>query len=148
MTTLTRWNPFRTAARFDPTADFEDLFRSLSLRPLVREMENAVADLRIDVQEDDTAYRVKIDVPGARKEDIQVSVEGNQVTIEAESKREEPRENRKQIDTERYVGKSYRAFGLPQEVDSDKCEAQYENGVLMLTLPKKRNGQGKRLAIN
>lgn len=148
MTTLTRWNPFRTAARFDPTTDFEDLFRSLSLRPLAREMENAVADLRMDVQEDDTAYRVKVDVPGAKKEDIQVSVEGNQVTIEAESRREETREDRKQIHTERYVGKSYRAFGLPQEVDSDKCKAQYDDGVLTLTLPKKGNGQAKRLAIN
>ena len=148
MTTLTRWNPFRTAARFDPTADLEDLFRTLSLRPLVREMENAVADLRMDVQEDETAYRVEVDVPGAKKEDIQVSVEGNQVTIEAEVKREQTREDRKQLHTERYIGKSYRAFGLPQEVDSDKCEAQYEGGVLTLTLPKKGSGQGKRLTIS
>lgn len=148
MTMLTRWNPFRTATRFDPATDFEDLFRGLSLRPLVRELENAVSDLRMDVQEDDKAYRVEVDVPGAKKEDIQVTVEGNQVTVEADIKREETREDRKQIHTERYVGKSYRAFGLPQEVDSDKCEAQYDDGVLTLTLPKKSNGQSKRVAIN
>lgn len=148
MTTLTRWSPFRTMARFDPTGDFEDLFRGLSLRPLVRELENTVSDLRMDVQEDDKNYRVKIDVPGAKKDDIQVSIDGNQVTVEAEVKREETREDQKQIHTERYVGKSYRAFSLPQEVDHDKCEAQYDDGVLTLTLPKKGNGQAKRLAIN
>lgn len=148
MTMLTRWNPFRSAARFDLTSDFEDLFRGLSLRPLLRELENAAPDLRIDVQEDEKNYCVKIDVPGAKKDDIQVSIDGNQVCVEAEIKTENTHEDRKQVHTERYVGKTYRAFGLPQEVDADKSEAQYDDGVLTLTLPKKNNGNAKRVAIN
>ena len=148
MTMLTRWNPFRSVARFDPNSDFEDMFRGLSLRPFLRELENSVPDLRIDVQEDEKNYCVKIDVPGAKKDDIQVSIDGNQVRVEAEIKSEETHEDRKQVHTERYVGKSYRAFGLPQEVDADKSEAQYDDGVLTLTLPKKNNGQAKRIAIN
>lgn len=148
MTMLTRWNTFRSVARFDPSGDFEDLFRGLSLRPFLRELESSAPDLRIDVQEDEKNYRVKIDVPGAKKDDIQVSIDGNQVRVEAEIKSEETHEDRKQVYTERYVGKSYRTFGLPQEVDADNSEAQYDGGVLTLTLPKKSNDQAKRIAIN
>lgn len=148
MTMLTRWNPFRSVARFDPNSDFEDLFRGLSLRPFLRELEKSVPDLRIDVQEDEKNYRVKIDVPGAKKDDIQVSIDGKLVRVEAEIKSEETHEDRKQVHTERYVGKSYREFGLPQEVDADKSEAQYDDGVLTLTLPKKNGGHAKRIAVN
>ena len=147
MTMLTRWNPFRTMARFDPARDFDEISRGLSLWPLMKELETTVPDLRIDVQEDETDYRVKVDAPGVKKDDIQVFVEGNQVKIEADFKREETNQDRKQVHTERYVGKTYRAFGLPQEIDAEKSEAQYDNGVLTLTLPKKNSGQEKRVAI-
>lgn len=148
MTMLTRWNPFRTMSRFDPTGDFEDLFRGLSLRPFMKEIDSALPDLRIDVQEDEKNYRVKVDAPGVKKDDIKVFVDGNQVKIEADFKREETSEDSKQVYTERCAGKSYRAFGLPQEVDPDKSEAQYDDGVLTLTLRKKSNGQEKQLSIN
>ena len=147
MTNLTRWNPFRSLQRFDPVTDIDDLFRSMSLRPLLRDFE-ASPEIRINVEEDEKAYLISAEIPGVRKDDIEISVEGNQVTIQAEVKRDETRKSAKEIHSERFVGKSYRAFTLPQEIDSGKCEAKYDNGLLMLTLPKKSNGQSTRVAIN
>lgn len=147
MTSLTRWNPFRPLQRFDPVNDIEDLFRNLSLRPMLRDFEPA-PEIRMNVDEDEKAYVVSADIPGVNKDDIDVSVEGNQVTIQAEVKRDETRKSAKEIHSERFVGRSYRAFTLPQDIDSAKCEAKYDNGVLTLTLPKKSNGQSKRLPIH
>jgi HSP20 family protein len=147
MSMLTRWNPFRQSMRFDPLTDVDDLFRNLNLRPLLRDFETMPPEIRMDVREDDTSYRVIVDMPGVNKDDIEVSVEGNQVTIQGETKRQEERKTDKEIHSERYVGKCFRAFTLPREVDSEKCEASYDNGVLTLTLPKKGNGQSKRLPI-
>jgi len=148
MTTLARWNPFRSVARLDPTAGFDEFFRGLAARPLWRELE-AAPDMRIDVSEDDGAFHVKADIPGVSKDDIEVSVEGSQVAIGAEVKREtQKKENRKDLCTERYCGQVFRSFTLPAEVDSAKAEAHYENGVLTLDLPKKANGSSRRIAVN
>ncbi len=148
MNMLTRWNPFRDVSRFEPVADIDDLFRGFSLRPFLRDFETAANEMRLDVQEDDKAYRVSADLPGVKKEDIEITVEGGQVTIQAETRREQSREDRKQLHTERYYGKTYRSFTLPQEVDSAKCEASYDNGVLSLVLPKKNDGASRRIAVN
>lgn len=147
MSMLTRWSPFRPATRFNPITDIDDMFRGLNLLPFMGNFATAM-EMRIDVNEDDRNYRVKVDVPGVKKEDIEVSVDGNQVTVQAESKREESRSSGRDLYTERYAGKLFRAFTLPQDVDGNKCEASYENGVLSLTLPKKNNGQAKRLPIH
>ena len=147
MSTLTRFNPFRSMARFDPAAEFDDLFRNFPLRPLMRDMETTLSEMRMDVQEDDAGYRVTLDVPGVHKEDIEVSVDGSRVTVQAEVKREETREG-KDLHVERYSGRTYRSFTLPQEIDRESCNAHYENGVLTLTLPRKGDGQSKRLTVN
>ena len=147
MSTLARWNPFRSMARFDPTADIDELFRNFSMRPLMREMEGALAEMRMDIQEDDAGYSVTLDVPGVRKEDIEVSVDGNRVTVQAEIKREHAREGR-ELHVERYSGRLFRGFTLPQEIDREHCQAHYENGVLTLTLPRKGDGQSTKLTVN
>lgn len=147
MTLPTRWNPLRQITRFDPLADFDELFRGLATRPMSREFEKAM-EMRLDVIEDDKTYKVKIDMPGVKKDDIDVSVEGNQVTISAEIKREKTEENERELYTERYSGKAYRSFSLPFDVDSTKSEAKYDGGVLMLTLPKKSTSVSKHLAVH
>jgi HSP20 family protein len=149
MANLTRWNPFKTLTRFDPaTLPFDDLFHGLGVRPAWREFDVA-PDVRIDVSEDDKAYRVKAEIPGVSKNDIEISVEGNQVAISAEVKREtKKKDDEKEIYTERYFGKVYRSFSLPHDLESGKADAHYENGVLMLTLPKKTNGGSKRIMIS
>lgn len=147
MTLPTLWNPLRQMSRFDPLSDFDDLFRGLAMRPVSREFEKAM-EMRLDVIEDDKTYRVNVEIPGVKKSDIDVSVEGNQVTISAEIKREKTEENQKQLYTERYSGKAFRSFSLPFEVDSTKSEAKYDGGVLMLTLPKKSGSVSKHLSVH
>jgi HSP20 family protein len=147
MSMLTRWNPFGQSMRFDPLTDIDDLFRSLNLRSLLREFDTMPPEIRMDVREDDMSYRVIADMPGVNKDDIEVSVEGNQVTIQGETKRQEERKTDKDIHSERYIGRSFRSFTLPREVDRETCVAGYDNGVLTLTLPKKSHGQSKRLLI-
>lgn len=143
----TRWNPIRQIARFDPVLEFEDLVRGLGLRSPSRPFEDAL-EMRMNVVEDDASYRVTIDVPGVRKEDIDVSIEGNQVSVTAELKREEKKESEKELCSERCEGRIYRAFTLPSEIDSDKATARCEGGVLSLTLPKKGGNHARKLPVN
>ena len=146
MSNLTHWNPFKTLARFDPATSFDDLVRTL--RPAWSDQELSPG-IRIDVSEDDKAYTVKAEIPGVDKNNIDVSVDGNQVSIRAEVKRETSKKDEKEIYTERYVGKVYRAFSLPCELDSAKGQAHYGDGVLTLTLPKKSTGNGsKKIAVS
>ena len=144
---LTRWNPLRSTSALDPFSDLEDLFRGLDTRTLTRPYEKTL-EMRMDVNEDDKGYRITVDMPGVKKEDIDVAVEGNQVTISAEVKHDLSRDTEKEIHRERFTGKAFRSFSLPIEVDSSKAEARYDGGVLNLTLPKKGNTQAKRISIN
>jgi HSP20 family protein len=101
MANLTRWSPFKTLSRFEQGAPFDDFFRGFSLRPRWSELE--APDVRIDVTENDGAYRVKAEMPGVEKNDIDVSISGNQVTISAEVKREsKKKDDERDVYTERY----------------------------------------------
>jgi len=147
MSTITRWNPFKSLTAFDPATNFEDLFRGL--RPAWRDFDIS-PEVRIEVSEDDKSYAVKAEIPGVDKKDIEISIEGNEVAISAEVKREtKKKEGEKEIYTDRYYGKVYRAFTLPNDLDSAKADARYDNGVLMLTLPKVAgNGSSRKIAVN
>lgn len=148
MTALTRFNPFRNPARVDTPALFDDLLRNISIAPLWREAGIPALDMPVDITEDDNAYRVKAEIPGVDKNDIEVSVEGNQVSISAEAKKETRKQDEREIIVERAYGKAYRAFSLPGDVDGNRTEARYDKGVLMLTLPKKENGSARRIAVS
>jgi len=92
---------------------------------------------------------VKADIPGVEKNDIDVSINDNQVSISAEIKRETTRkEGERTMVTERAYGQVYRSFTLPTDVERDKAEAHYENGVLSLVLPKKQNGSARKLTVS
>lgn len=143
----TRWNPVRQLSRLDPFTDIEDMFRNFVSTPLTRTQERAL-DMRLDVNEDDKNYFVHVDMPGLKKSDIDVAVEGNQVTISAEVNREKSQEKGKELYSERYSGQAYRAFTLPSEVDSTKAQANYDGGVLMLTLPKKAGDGSRHLTVS
>ena len=148
MSTLIRFNPFKSLSQLDPAAEAGDLFRSFGLRPSWPTFD-VVPDIRLDVSEDDKAYRVKAEIPGVDKNDIDLSIDGNQIAISAEIKRESRRKDaEREICSERYYGKVYRAFSTPTDVDSAKAEAKYDNGVLTLTLPKKSNGHSRKVAIS
>lgn len=133
--------------RLDPYADaaFDNLFRGV-FRPLRAESEPA--PIKLDVAEQNGSYVVRAEIPGVGKDDIQVSIEGNQVTIGAEVKREsETGEGQRVLHSERYFGSVHRSFTLPVEIDEATSAAKYENGVLELTLAKKAAQAGRKLTI-
>jgi HSP20 family protein len=147
MTSITRFNPFRNPARFDTPAAFDDLFRNFALGPVWNPPEFA-SDMRVDITEDDNAWHIDAEIPGVDKDDIEVSVEGNRVAINAETKRETEKKNEKELIVERSWGRAYRAFALPGDIDGNRTEARYDKGVLTLTLPKKANGSARRIAVS
>ena len=105
--------------------------------------------IRFDVRESAEAYTVNAELPGVKKEDIHVEVEGNEVTISAETRRDaEQKDGAKWLRTERFYGKSARRFALPQDLDQSKVAAKFIDGVLELTLPKKAVVAGRRLEVN
>lgn len=145
---LTRFNPFGDLAHFEPMRDFEDFLNDFRLRPALREMEVAPR-IKMDVAETDQDYTVKAEIPGVKKEDIKVEIEGNQISISAETQKEtEEKKGETVVRSERYYGKQYRRFTLPHEIDESKAQAKYQNGVLELSLPKKSGPSGaKQLAV-
>jgi len=105
--------------------------------------------MKVDVKEDEKGYTIKAEVPGVKKEDIQVDVNGNQVSIRAEVKQEkEEKKGEKVLYSERYYGMVSRSMQLPSDVDAQGAKAEYKDGVLNLVLPKKASAQSKRLAIS
>jgi len=102
--------------------------------------------IKMDVAETDQGYTVKAEIPGAKKEDIKITVEGNRITIAAETKREtEEKEGETVVRRERYIGHQSRSFALAHEIDDAKAVAKYEDGVLELSLPKKAGDGGSKV---
>jgi HSP20 family protein len=134
---------------FEPVFNdsFEPMFRRF-LAPMRPEMEANALQIRVDVEEKDKSYIVHADMPGVKKEDINVRIDGNIVQIDAETKHEkEVKEKGKVLRSERYFGSISRTFSLTQDVDEAKAVAKYENGVLNLELPKKEATASKRLTV-
>ena len=124
---------------------FDEFFRDF-FRPV--RVEKSAAPIKVDVVETDTAFVVKAEIPGVSKDEIQVSIDGDVVTIGADVKREsETKEGERVIRSERYSGSVYRAFTLPVEIDEAASNAKYENGVLELTLAKKPTAVAHKLTI-
>jgi HSP20 family protein len=134
-------------ARFDPFYNIDDWFKGFGVRPFSMDMETP-PQIKIDVTENDAAYIVRAEIPGVKKEDVKVQVEGNRVSISCENKQEkEQKEGERVIYRECNQGSSYRTFTLGSEVDDTKAEAKYENGTLELTLPKKEGKTAKRIEV-
>ena len=135
--------------RYEPLVGrLDGLFNEI-LRPALM-WDNGRAEplpIRVDVRESAEAYSVAAELPGVKKEAIHVQIEGNEVTISAESAREDAKDGEKLLRVERFYGKTARRFALPQELDEDKAVAKFNDGVLELTLPKKTAVTGRKLAI-
>ncbi len=140
MTGLTRYNPFDEL--------FGDLSKGFWVKPLAVPG-GAEMSIKVDVKEDDKAYTVRADIPGMKKEDIHVDVDGNVVSLRAETTQEkEEKQGEKVLYSERNYGMVSRSFALPAEVDEKAARAEYKDGVLNLVLPKKANGGAKRVAVS
>jgi len=145
-------------SRFEPVPRFDsfetlwetpvgDLLRMM-LRPVRRADIQPLGHISLDVREDDTAYIIHADLPGAKKEDVHVTVDGNHVNISAELKLgKEVREGETLLCRERHHGLAYRSFTLEHEIDEANAQAKYVDGVLELRLPKKTPVAGKMLEV-
>jgi HSP20 family protein len=106
-------------------------------------------DFAVDIRENDQHFTIQAEMPGLRKEDIQVDIDGARITIGAEVKQMDQKvENERAVCSERFYGAVSRSFQLPSEVDSTGCNASYQDGILKLTLPKRSISAGKRIAIH
>lgn len=103
------------------------------------------SDIRIDVTENDKEFLVSADLPGAKKEDVHVSVDGNYVSITAEVKKDEEKKEGRSVIKETYRGTMSRGFTLASDIDEKAASAKMENGVLNLTLPKRQGEAGSKL---
>lgn len=143
MVNISRYDPFQISS-LEP---LDEVFRGF-FRPVradgVPEMQ-----IKMDVKEDDKGYTVHAEIPGVKKEDIHVSIDGNQVSISAESKQEkEIKDGERVLRSERYFGKTARSFSLASDIDENLAQAKYSDGVLELSLPKKAAASSKKLTIN
>lgn len=148
MANITRFDPYNELARFDPFMDINDFFNGFGMRPLMRDFEHEPR-MKMDVSEENGAYIVKAEIPGVNKNDIHISIDGNMVSISAEVKKEkEEKKGEKVIRSERYFGKVSRSFTLASEVDSEKVQAKYVDGLLEVTIPKKSGAHRKSITVS
>ena len=126
---------------------FDNLVRNI-FRPVAVTSRDVVAPIRMDVSENENAYIVHAEMPGVRKENIKIEIDGNEVSISAETKNEKDvKDGERVLRSERYYGKVSRSFTLTQEVDEAAASAKYDNGVLELALPKKAVAKAKLVAV-
>jgi len=126
---------------------FDDMFRGF-MRPWKSEFAQRAPQIKLDLSESEASYVVKADIPGVKKEDIDVRIEGNLVTIGAELKKEsEEKKDGRVLRSERQYGYASRSFTLASAVDEGKAIAKYQDGVLELTLPKTTTSSSRRLPI-
>jgi len=138
--------------RFNPIDDaFDSLIRGVPVwlpNPNERR-EAAPAQFRMDVSENEREYQVLAEMPGLKKDEISITINGNEVSVSAELKHEKDvRKDDTVLRAERYFGKMQRAFTLGHEVDQANAQAKYTDGVLQLTLPKKTAAALKKLAVH
>jgi len=134
---------------FDPFSNetYNELVKGF-LRPFRFEFSPPAPAMKLEVSEKDNTYVVKAEVPGVRKEDISVKIEGDRVSISAESKKQtDEKEGGKVLRSEFTYGSIFREFSLGGDVDAEKATATYQNGVLELTLPKRAAAPSHQLQV-
>ncbi len=125
---------------------FEDFFAPFS--SLSNLSQEDIASPRVNLVERDDAFEVEAELPGVKKEDVKVSIDNRRITIEGEAKRETAqKEGENVVYAERSTRRFARSFTLPTDVDDAAAQAKLENGVLLLTLPKKESAQAKKLTV-
>ena len=137
--------------RYDPFEDlFSDFFKGFLVRPVgAGEPASVAPRVKVEVSEQDKAYKVHAELPGVKKDDIHVEIDGDQVAISAEVKQEKDvKEGERVVHSERYYGKLSRAFRLGQDIDEAGAVAKFSDGVLELTLPKKAAASRKQITVS
>ena len=141
---LQRWDPFRELERMHE--DMDRLFRSF-LTPRSPESTEVTCPVAVDVLEDKDKVVLKAELPGVDPKDVEINVQDNVISISGEKKMEHEDKRDNYVRVERYYGKFHRAFTLPPYVDPDGISAEYKNGVLTVTLPKRPETKPKQIQI-
>jgi len=149
--TLVRWNPAREL--FNVEREFRKLFNDFEGRFGVKkndqedEYENAVWAPLTDISEDKDTYRIHLDLPGVKKEDVKISFEDGKLNIAGERKQEKESDDSKYHRIERVYGKYFRTFNLPKEIKADEISANYKEGTLTISIPKAEEVKPKEIEI-
>lgn len=143
---ITRWDPIRDLMTLKDRMDrlFEDTFKTAGEE---RELTPSTWAPAVDIYEDENNVVLSVEVPGVEEKDIDVNVENNTLTVKGERKfeKEDKKENYHRI--ERAYGGFFRSFSIPHYVDVDKIEAEHENGVLKITMPKKAEMKPRKVKV-
>ena len=144
---LTPWNPFTELDEMERR--MSDIFERPFLPSLWRRFptEQMAWAPAIDVFEKENKFIVKAETPGMKEEDINVSIEGDSLNIKGEKKTESEVKEEDYYRSERSYGSFFRSIALPSTVDAGKIEAEYDNGVLEITIPKKAEVKQKKITI-
>jgi HSP20 family protein len=143
---LDRWDPFRDMMTWRETMD---RLLQQSISGTGQLLTNMRPDaIPMDVVERDDAFEVRAAVPGVKPEDVEVVVQGERLTVRAESRHSEERRGENWLMREQRTGTLQRTITLPSAVNSDATEARIENGVLTLRLPKAQEARPHRIAVN
>ena len=147
MTVLTRFEPFREVSTLQDRLDrlFRETYNQAGSDESLTSSSFAPA---VDVYEDEHKVTLKIEVPGIDEKDIDVRVENNTLTVHGERKieKEEKEENYRRV--ERQYGSFTRTFTLPTTVDTENVSANYDKGVLKVSLPKKAEAKPKQIKVH
>jgi HSP20 family protein len=143
MKALTRWRPPRAPARRGEL--FEDFFREFFGPP---EMEAGAIEPAVEVAESDGEVTVKLEVPGVPKDQIEVSVTENEVTVRGETRKETEEKKKDYHRQEIRYGAFQRTVSLPAEVDAAKAAAELKDGILRITLPKAAHAKARRVDVS
>jgi HSP20 family protein len=139
-----RWDPFRELAEFEDEIErwFEGVGRSLRRRE-----QGAIWAPSVDIKETDKEIIVKADLPGMKKEDIEVSLDNNILTIKGEREFEKEEKEKDYVRVERSYGSFYRSFNIGVPVKEDEIKASYKDGVLEIVIPKAEVKEAKKVEI-
>jgi HSP20 family protein len=145
MAKIIRWNPYRDM--YDLVNAMDRLVDSRYLAPRMTWNSGSDWGIALDVSESEDAYMVKASLPGINPDDLDISIESNILTIKGEINEESESEGRRYHLRERRYGSFCRSFTLPNMVNTDAIEANYEAGVLTLSLPKVEEAKPKRIEV-
>ncbi len=136
------------AANLEPFRLMRDFLRWDPLRDLDLSTPNGAFMPSFDVKEGPDAYQFKADLPGIQEADLEISLEGNRLTVSGKREAEAAKEGERWHLAERSQGTFSRTFTLPEEVDSDKVVAELRNGVLTLMVPKRPEVRPKKISVS
>jgi HSP20 family protein len=142
---ITRWDPFRELSTLQDRMN--RLFQE-SMGPHEQGLATPGFTPPVDIYEDEHNINIRVEVPGIEQKDIDVQVENNTLTIRGERKFEKDQKEENFHRIERRYGSFMRSFTLPNTVDTEKVSANYENGVLEITLPKRAEAKPKQIKVN